>query len=62
MEQVNGTNKASKYVPEEFISSMQDNVMSNILDRLPVEDVVRTSIFSKDWRLKWTLLTQIRLD
>ncbi|GKD07291.1 F-box/FBD/LRR-repeat protein-like protein [Tanacetum coccineum] len=62
MEQLHGTLKEPKYVSEDIISSMPDNVMSNILDRLPVQEAVRTSILSKDWRFKWNLLTQLIFD
>ncbi|GJU24676.1 F-box/FBD/LRR-repeat protein-like protein [Tanacetum coccineum] len=41
---------------------MPDNVMTNILDRLPIQDAVKTGILSRDWRFKWTLLTQLVFD
>ncbi|GJR44234.1 putative F-box-like domain superfamily protein, partial [Tanacetum coccineum] len=47
---------------DDFISSMPDNVMSNIMDRLPLQNAVRTSVMSRSWRFKWTLLTQLVLD
>nr|GEU78759.1 copia protein [Tanacetum cinerariifolium] len=61
MELDHGAHKASKYEAEAFISSMPDNVITNILDRLPTDDAVRTDILSRDWS-KWTLLTQLVFD
>ncbi|KAF5762061.1 putative F-box domain, leucine-rich repeat domain superfamily, F-box-like domain superfamily [Helianthus annuus] len=54
--------KASKFAPQDFISSMPDNVVTNILDRLPVRHAVRTSILSRSWRFKWTMLSQLEFD
>ncbi|MFS7949310.1 putative F-box domain, leucine-rich repeat domain superfamily, F-box-like domain superfamily [Helianthus anomalus] len=41
---------------------MPDNVVTNILDRLPLQDAVRTSILSRNWRFKWTTISQIVFD
>lgn len=62
MELVHGAHKASKYEAEDFISNMPDNVITNILDRLPTDEAVRTDILSRDWRFKWTLLTKLVFD
>ncbi|KAJ0837887.1 putative F-box domain, leucine-rich repeat domain superfamily, F-box-like domain superfamily [Helianthus annuus] len=62
MELIHGTRKASKFAPQDFISSMPDNVVTNILDRLPVQYAVRTSILSRNWRFKWTMLSQLVFD
>ncbi|GJX02984.1 putative F-box-like domain superfamily protein [Tanacetum coccineum] len=62
MERVHATHKASKCALEDFISSMPDNVITNILDRLPIQDAVKTGMLSRDWRSKWTLLTQLIFD
>ncbi|XP_076919834.1 F-box/FBD/LRR-repeat protein At1g13570-like [Bidens hawaiensis] len=40
-----------KFEPEDFISSMPDNVLTNILDRLPLQDAVRTGILARKWRI-----------
>ncbi|XP_035840888.1 F-box/FBD/LRR-repeat protein At1g13570-like [Helianthus annuus] len=56
------TRKASKFVPQDFISNMPDTVVTNILDRLPLQHAVRTSILSRNWRFKWTTLTQLVFD
>ncbi|KAI7754363.1 hypothetical protein M8C21_006051 [Ambrosia artemisiifolia] len=54
--------KASNFATKDFISNMPDNVVTHILDRLPVQDAVKTSSLSKNWRLKWTMLTQLVFD
>ena len=60
MEEVDGT---LKYTPEEdIISSMPDDVINNILKRLPIHEAVRTGILSREWRYKWTILTQLVLN
>ncbi|XP_071735766.1 F-box/FBD/LRR-repeat protein At1g13570-like [Rutidosis leptorrhynchoides] len=52
--------KASKFAPEnDFISRMPENVITDILDRLPIKQAVRTDILSRNWRYKWTTLTQL---
>ncbi|KAF5762070.1 putative F-box domain, leucine-rich repeat domain superfamily, F-box-like domain superfamily [Helianthus annuus] len=62
MELIKGTQKVSKVAPGGIISSMPDNVVTNILDRLPLQDAVRTSILSRNWRFKWTMLSQLVFD
>ncbi|KAJ0445031.1 putative F-box domain, leucine-rich repeat domain superfamily, F-box-like domain superfamily [Helianthus annuus] len=62
MELIKGTHKVSKVAPGGIISSMPDNVVTNILDRLPLQDAVRTSILSRNWRFKWTMLSQLVFD
>ncbi|MFS8028270.1 putative F-box domain, leucine-rich repeat domain superfamily, F-box-like domain superfamily [Helianthus anomalus] len=59
---IQGTHKAPKLEPQDFISSMPDIVINNILDRLPFRNAVRTSVLSSNWRFKWTMLTQLVLD
>ncbi|KAM0047823.1 putative F-box domain, leucine-rich repeat domain superfamily, F-box-like domain superfamily [Helianthus debilis subsp. tardiflorus] len=59
MELIHGTHKASKSAPQDFISNMPDNVVTNILDRLALRDAVRTSILSRNWRFKWTSQLEI---
>ncbi|KAJ0445015.1 putative F-box domain-containing protein [Helianthus annuus] len=58
MELIQGTHKA----PQDFISNMPDIVINNILDRLRFQDAVRTSVLSRNWRFKWTMLTQLVFD
>ncbi|KAM0047810.1 putative F-box domain, leucine-rich repeat domain superfamily, F-box-like domain superfamily [Helianthus debilis subsp. tardiflorus] len=62
MELTKGTHKVSKVAPGGIISSMPDNVVTNILDRLPLQDAVRTSVLSRNWRFKWTMLSQLVFD
>ncbi|XP_076898991.1 F-box/FBD/LRR-repeat protein At1g13570-like [Bidens hawaiensis] len=63
MELIHGTRrKASKFAPEDVISNMPDIVITNILDRLLIQDAVRTSILSRNWRFKWTMLSQLVFD
>ncbi|PWA40977.1 F-box domain, FBD domain, Leucine-rich repeat domain, L domain-like protein [Artemisia annua] len=63
MEVVDATSTASQVAPEEdVISSMPDIVISNILDRLPIQEAVRTGILSKEWRYKWKILSQLDFD
>ncbi|KAJ0823141.1 putative F-box domain, FBD domain, leucine-rich repeat domain superfamily [Helianthus annuus] len=62
MELIHGTHKASKFEAQDFITNMPDNVVTNILDRLPVQHAVRTSILSRSWRFKWTMLSQLVFD
>ncbi|MFS8028251.1 putative FBD domain, leucine-rich repeat domain superfamily, F-box-like domain superfamily [Helianthus anomalus] len=58
MEFIHGTHKA----PQDFITNMPDNVVTSILDRLLVQHAVRTSILSRSWRFKWTMLSQLVFD
>ncbi|KAI3719919.1 hypothetical protein L6452_20825 [Arctium lappa] len=62
MEWVHGTSKASKFASEDIISNMPKNVITNILDRLPIQDAVRTGILSRSWRFNWTMLSQLVFD
>ncbi|XP_076884229.1 F-box/FBD/LRR-repeat protein At1g13570-like [Bidens hawaiensis] len=38
---------------------MPDNVVNNILHRLPLQEAVRTGILSRNWRFKWTMLSEV---
>ena len=62
MELVDGTREAIELPPENVISSMPSVVITNILNRLPLQDAIRTGVLSRDWRSKWTLLTQLVFD
>ncbi|GJX12712.1 F-box/FBD/LRR-repeat protein-like protein [Tanacetum coccineum] len=62
MKLVHETCKASKFASEDVFDRLPDNVMTNILDCLPIQEAVRTGILSKNWRLKWTMLTQLVFD
>lgn len=63
MEVVHGTPQAHQFAPQEdFISNMPDDVINNILERMPIQEAVRTGILSKESRYKWTMLTQLVFD
>lgn len=47
---------------EDRISNMPTNLIDCILERLPVDDVVRTSILSKTWRYIWASHPNLLLD
>ena len=46
----------------DYISNMPDNVTTNIMNRLPLKDAVRTGILARSLRFKWTLLTDVIVD
>uniref|UniRef100_A0A7N1A726 F-box domain-containing protein n=1 Tax=Kalanchoe fedtschenkoi TaxID=63787 RepID=A0A7N1A726_KALFE len=48
--------------PQDRISNLPDNVIENILDRLPLVDTVATSILSRKWRHHWTRVSNLLLD
>ncbi|XP_076927938.1 F-box/FBD/LRR-repeat protein At1g13570-like [Bidens hawaiensis] len=52
----------SEFGPKDFISMMPDNVVNNILHRLPLQEAVRTGILSRNWRFKWTMLSEVVCD
>ncbi|KAI3796247.1 hypothetical protein L1987_38914 [Smallanthus sonchifolius] len=54
--------KASVFAPQDIISNMPDIVVTHILDRLPVQDAVKTGILSRNWRFKWTMLSRLVFD
>ncbi|XP_071716255.1 F-box/FBD/LRR-repeat protein At1g13570-like [Rutidosis leptorrhynchoides] len=58
MEQYN----ASELASEDIISRLPENVITHILDFLPIQYAVRTSILSRNWRFKWTLLRHVVFD
>ncbi|KAB2634041.1 F-box/FBD/LRR-repeat protein [Pyrus ussuriensis x Pyrus communis] len=47
---------------EDRISSLPWDVLDGILVRLPLKEVVRTSILSSRWRRKWTGISQFVID
>ncbi|XP_071718678.1 F-box/LRR-repeat protein At3g26922-like [Rutidosis leptorrhynchoides] len=47
---------------EDRISQLPDNLTNLILERLPIQDAVRTSILSTNWRYKWTTIGSLVLD
>nr|XP_043611767.1 F-box/FBD/LRR-repeat protein At2g04230-like [Erigeron canadensis] len=47
---------------EDRISNLPENLIDSILEKLPVQDAIRTNILSKYWRYKWTTMTKLVLD
>ena len=41
---------------------MPYNVLTNILNRLPLKEAVRTDTLARNWRFKWTLFTDVIVD
>ncbi|KAK9051160.1 hypothetical protein SSX86_027786 [Deinandra increscens subsp. villosa] len=62
MELIQGTHKEPKFAPEDYISNMPDNVITHILNRLPIQEAVRTGTLSRNWRFKWNMLSQLVFD
>ncbi|XP_071712016.1 F-box/FBD/LRR-repeat protein At1g13570-like [Rutidosis leptorrhynchoides] len=62
MEPAPGKHNESKSACEDIISRMPEDVISHILDRLPIQYAVMTSILSRNWRFKWTLLSHVVFD
>ncbi|XP_051151677.1 F-box/FBD/LRR-repeat protein At1g13570-like isoform X2 [Andrographis paniculata] len=46
----------------DFITNLPNNIIDNILGCLPLRDVVRTSILSREWRYKWASCPEIVFD
>ncbi|XP_059315423.1 F-box/FBD/LRR-repeat protein At1g13570-like [Lycium ferocissimum] len=46
----------------DIVSNLPGDIIDAILVRLPLRDVVRTSILSKKWRYKWCKLPELALD
>lgn len=44
------------------ISDLPSNVISNILERLPLCEAVRTSALSKQWRMHWVSMSELVFD
>ncbi|XP_071707572.1 putative F-box/LRR-repeat protein At3g58880 [Rutidosis leptorrhynchoides] len=65
MDQIEGTSNASTLTLEpedDLISTMPENVITHILDRVPILYAIRTSALSRQWRFKWTMLSQLEFD
>ncbi|KAG8382013.1 hypothetical protein BUALT_Bualt05G0032300 [Buddleja alternifolia] len=45
-----------------FISNMPLNIIDNILRRLTLRQVVRTSILSREWRYKWLTCPELKFN
>ncbi|XP_076885261.1 F-box/FBD/LRR-repeat protein At1g13570-like [Bidens hawaiensis] len=62
MEPIHPRHKTFQFEPGDFISRMPDIVVTSILDRLPLQEAVRTDVLSKEWRFRWNTLTQLVFD
>ncbi|XP_006348778.1 F-box/FBD/LRR-repeat protein At1g13570-like [Solanum tuberosum] len=49
-------------LPSDVLSNLPENVIDDILIRMPLRDVVRTSILSKKWRYNWCRIPELTLD
>ncbi|CAI9269033.1 unnamed protein product [Lactuca saligna] len=50
------------WAEEDWISQLPEHLIDSILERLPIEDAVRTSILSKIWRHRWTTMRALVFD
>ncbi|TMW80838.1 hypothetical protein EJD97_014583, partial [Solanum chilense] len=49
-------------LPPDVLSNLPENVLDEILIRVPLRDAVRTSMLSKKWRYNWCRLPEFVLD
>ncbi|KAJ8423565.1 hypothetical protein Cgig2_018401 [Carnegiea gigantea] len=54
--------KTSDRPDRDRISDLPSNVISNILERLPLCEAVRTSALSKQWRMHWVSMSELIFD
>lgn len=54
--------KGKKHCCSDVLSNLPDNVIDDILVRVPFRDAVGTSILSKKWRYNWHRLPELKLD
>ncbi|XP_023731543.1 F-box/FBD/LRR-repeat protein At1g13570 [Lactuca sativa] len=47
---------------EDRISNLPEHLIDSILERVPLEEAVRTSILSKNWRYRWTTMKELVFD
>ncbi|CAH1441160.1 unnamed protein product [Lactuca virosa] len=47
---------------EDRINNLPEDLVDSILERVPFEDAVRTSIISKTWRYRWTEIRALVFD
>uniref|UniRef100_A0A5B7AK66 F-box domain-containing protein n=1 Tax=Davidia involucrata TaxID=16924 RepID=A0A5B7AK66_DAVIN len=49
-------------VTKDIISELPRTVIESILECMPIQDAVKTSILSRKWRYKWAMLPQLVFD
>ncbi|KAJ9558783.1 hypothetical protein OSB04_013397 [Centaurea solstitialis] len=52
----------TEYCSWDRMSNLPQHLIGSILERLPIEDAVRTSILSKSWTHRWTTMTTLVFD
>ncbi|XP_019246982.1 PREDICTED: F-box/FBD/LRR-repeat protein At1g13570-like [Nicotiana attenuata] len=57
-----GKKHGCQTAPLDILCSLPENVIHDILMRLPLREAVRTSILSQKWRYKWCRLPELTLD
>ncbi|XP_019223456.1 PREDICTED: F-box/FBD/LRR-repeat protein At1g13570-like [Nicotiana attenuata] len=57
-----GKKHCVRTLPPDVLNNLPENVVDEILIRLPLRDAVRTSILAKKWRYNWCRLPQLALD
>ncbi|KAK9271567.1 hypothetical protein L1049_001928 [Liquidambar formosana] len=65
MSQPNNSNRVEcceRQTEIDRISKLPWGVLDSILVRLPIEEAVKTSVLSKEWRYKWLTLSQFAFD
>lgn len=46
----------------DYMSDLPQGIIEAILTKLPLRDVVRTSVLSSKWRYKWATITELEFD
>lgn len=49
----------TKRTGSDLISELPDNIIDDILQRMPLRDATRTSLLSKRWRYRWSLMQEL---
>ncbi|KAJ0792914.1 putative F-box domain, leucine-rich repeat domain superfamily, F-box-like domain superfamily [Helianthus annuus] len=58
----NNKRRQVSVIEEDRISNLPEHLIDSILERLPIQDVIRTSILSKKWRYKWRTMRAVVFD
>ncbi|XP_071732833.1 F-box/FBD/LRR-repeat protein At1g13570-like isoform X3 [Rutidosis leptorrhynchoides] len=57
-----GKRKRRMRAEKDRLSRLPEYLIDSILERVPVEDAVRTSVLSRNWRYRWTRMRSLILD